>query len=130
MYPNLRILIADDDPDIRSGASDLLMGSGLEVLEAEDGRRAMELIDGRTPVHLALLDLQMPHLGGLELFQHMLDNDLRVPTILWSGGAGEAVERYALDRGASAFLHKPVPPKVLRQQVLAVLEAHWGPLAP
>ncbi|HPF13073.1 MAG: response regulator [Planctomycetes bacterium] len=130
MYPPRRILIADDDPDIRTGASDLLAGTGLVVLQAEDGTQAMELLNTDTPVHLALLDLQMPGFGGLELFQHMLDHDLRVPTILWSGDAGVGVERFALDRGASAFLHKPVPPKILRQQVLAVLESHWGPLHP
>jgi len=122
-----RILLADDDPDIRSGACDLLMGSGLEVVQAEDGTRAMELLREPLDVHLCLLDLQMPGYTGLELFQHMIDHKLQIPTILWSGDAGEGTERFALDRGASAFLHKPVPPKVLREQVLAILESHWGP---
>lgn len=122
-----RILLADDDADIRSGATDLLTGSGLEVVQAEDGTRAMQLLNEGIQVHLCLLDLQMPGYGGFELFEHMLDQELRVPTILWSGDAGEGTERYALDRGAFAFLHKPVPPKVLREQVLNALETFWGP---
>ncbi len=129
MYTPRRILIADDDSDIRLGASDLLAHTGLEVVQAEDGTQAMRMLTEGCGAHIALFDLQMPGYTGLELFQHVIDHKLNLPCILWSGDASQGTEQFALDRGASAFLHKPVPPKLLREQVLAALEAHWGPRA-
>ena len=129
MHPPRRILIADDDPAIRLGASDLMANSGLEVIQAEDGTQAMRLLTEGSGIHIALFDLQMPGFTGLELFQHVIDRKLNLPCILWSGDATQGTEQFALDRGASAFLHKPVPPKFLREQILAVLEQHWGPRA-
>jgi CheY-like chemotaxis protein len=59
-----RILIADDDREIRSGAAELLVPLGIEVVEAEDGRSAIEFVRAefaaRRPLHLALVDVHMP----------------------------------------------------------------------
>jgi two-component system CAI-1 autoinducer sensor kinase/phosphatase CqsS len=129
MYTPRRILIADDDSSIRLGASDLLAHSGLEVVQAEDGTQAMRLLTEGCGAHIALFDLQMPGFTGLELFQHVIDHKLNLPCILWSGDATQGTEQFALERGAMAFLHKPVPPKILREQVLSAIEKHWGPRA-
>ncbi len=121
-----RILIADDDPEVLLGASELMTALGLEVLSAGDGDQALALFRSNRPVHLALLDVHMPLRGGLELFSIMRSEAPDLPCIFWSGDATEAIERTALRAGASAFLHKPVKPEVLRGEVCRVLDHFWS----
>jgi len=130
-----RILIADDDAEIRSGAGELLDALGCEVLEACGGREALEIVR-RGTIHLALLDVHMPGLddapagvrveGGLELFTRFREERPGLPCIFWSGEASEGIRTWALREGASAFLRKPVQPALLRGEVQRVLDEHWG----
>lgn len=127
MWYDRRILIADDDAEVRLGAAELLTEAlGLDVALAESGEEALRILRHRA-VHLALLDVHMPGRGGLEVFEAMRRDSLEVPCILWSGDATEAIERTALHSGASAFLRKPVEPDLLRGEVRRLLEAHWRP---
>ncbi len=121
-----RILIADDDAEVRLGAAELLDPLGLQVLLAESGAQALDIFRSRRPIHLALLDVHMPDRGGLELFGALRDVVPDLPCILWSGDVSEGFERSALRAGVSAFLHKPVPPAALRGVVQRVLADHWG----
>ena len=123
-----RILIADDDAEVRFGAAELLEPLGLQVLQAENGDEALTILRG-APVHLALLDVHMPGPGGFEVFQTLREETLSVPCIIWSGDATDEFARYTLRSGASAFLRKPVKPELLRNEVQRVLEEHWGPAA-
>lgn len=120
-----RILIADDDAEIRFGAAELLERMGLEILLAASGDEALSIVR-RQSVHLALLDMHMPGRTGLEVVGVMREETLAVPCILWSGAATEAVEQYALRSGALAFLRKPVAPDLLREEIRRALEMHWG----
>jgi CheY-like chemotaxis protein len=136
-----RILIADDDTDVRQGAAELLVGTGLEVVEAGDGEEAMVLvrraIEFGEPLHLALVDIHMPPPvdadcgmepgdGGLALFSQLRGQAPELPCILWSGEASDGVASWALREGASAFLRKPVKPHLLRDEVRRVLDEFWG----
>ena len=64
----------------------------------------------------------MPGYGGLELFELLRGEFPDLPCILWSGAASEAIEKSALRSGVSAFLHKPVRPAVLRDEVRRLLD--------
>lgn len=134
-----RILIADDDLAIRQGAAELLATLGLEVLEVEDGGAALAVVRAefaaQRPLHLALVDVHMPGPpgaqdrsldGGLALFDALRGTAPRLPCILWSGAASDAVADWVLRSGASAFLRKPVAPRLLRDTVRDVLDAHWN----
>jgi CheY-like chemotaxis protein len=121
-----RMLIADDDSEVRLGAVELLRPLGLEIFEAESGDEALSILRRRQPLHLALLDLHMPGIDGLEVFRTMRTETVDVPCIFWSGDATEAIEQVVLRDGASAFLHKPVRPELLRSEVQRVLDDHWG----
>lgn len=138
-----RILIADDDLAIRQGAAELLVSLGLEVVEAEDGGAALEVVRAEfaaaRPLHLALVDVHMPgprpapgatrydaRDGGLALLEALRGAAPKLPCIVWSGAASDAVADWALRSGASAFLKKPVAPRVLRDTVRGVLDAHWN----
>ncbi|MDA1267300.1 MAG: response regulator [Planctomycetota bacterium] len=121
-----RILIADDDSEIRLGAAELLDSLG-HVLQAGDGEEALEVVrNSRNPFHLALLDLQMPRRGGYEVFGVLREEYPDLPCILWSGDATEHLASNMVRAGAMAFLHKPVPPEELRGHVRRVLTERWG----
>ena len=120
-----RILVADDDTEVRLGAAELLSGMGLEVLQAGTGTEALALFR-RDTCHLALLDVHMPGQDGVEVFQALRAEDPELPCILWSGDATDAVVQFLLRSGAAAFLRKPVRPRLLKDEVQRVLESRWG----
>jgi len=122
-----RILIADDDSEVRLGAAELLDCLGL-VLQVGSGDEALEVIRAGETLHLALLDMHMPGQGGYEVFGVLRDEFPELPCILWSGDATEAVASNVVRAGAEAFLHKPVPPEELRGAVRRVLTERWGEL--
>ncbi len=136
-----RILIADDDQDVRKGAAELLVGVGIDVVEAGSGEEALTIIRRSimlgAPLHLALVDVHMPPPlsaesaetrddGGIALFSLLRGQRPELPCILWSGEASDGVAQWALREGASAFLRKPVQPIHLRDEIRRVLDLHWG----
>lgn len=120
-----RILVADDDTEVRLGAAELLSGLGLEVLQAGSGTEALSIFR-RDRFDIALLDVHMPGQDGVEVFQTLHVEAPELPCILWSGDATDAVADYLLRSGAAAFLKKPVRPHLLKDEVLRVIESRWG----
>ncbi len=103
-----RILIADDDLEVRRGVVDLLSSLGSEILQAESGLEALSLLRERAPIHLLLLDMHMPGCGGLEVIDR-LRGQFELPFICYSGNATRELESQAA-RGPpvrSRSLHKP-----------------------
>jgi two-component system response regulator AtoC len=100
------ILIADDDATIRANLVLLLSAEGYEVREAENGRQAVEMLS-RSNVHLALLDLKMPELGGLDVLRRCHDALEETPVIVITayGGSRPAIE--AMKLGAFDYITKP-----------------------
>jgi CheY-like chemotaxis protein len=117
-----RILIADDDRDLRACVAELLgeLPVRLEILEDENGPEALAVMR-RIPFHLALLDMHMPGQTGLEVLEAMKRETLEVPCIMISGEASEGVRQHALVIGARAVLRKPVEPRLLRDEVSRAL---------
>jgi len=111
-----RILIADDDRELRAGVVDLLRGMPLEILEAETGLDALRIVRVAA-IDLALLDMHMPGHSGLEVLSAIKRETLRVPCIFISGDATEAVRQMALAEGAWAVLKKPLEPRLLRSEI-------------
>ncbi|MBL8858858.1 MAG: response regulator [Planctomycetes bacterium] len=122
MQPDRRILIADDDRELRSCVVELLtqLPIRLEILQAESGDEALTIIR-RAGLHLALLDMHMPGQTGLEVLEALRRETLTVPCIVISGEASEAVRKQALIEGACAVLRKPLEPRLLRDEVRRVL---------
>lgn len=120
MYFDRRILIADDDTEVRLGAAELLSGMGLEVLQAGTGTEALDIFR-RDSLDLALLDVHMPGRDGVEVFQTLRVEDPGLPCILWSGDATDAVAQFLIRSGAAAFLRKPVQPRLLKDEIQRVL---------
>jgi PAS domain S-box-containing protein len=83
------ILVAEDEPGVRRFVRDVLAESGYKVLEASNGREAVDVAT-RHPgqIHLLLTDIVMPEMGGLELAEHMKQRDRR-PAVLYMSGYSE-----------------------------------------
>ena len=108
-----RILIADDDPDIRDGCAQVLSRLGAHITETSTGREALRLL-GRYEFDLLLLDLKMPDVNGLDLLRTIREQDENLSVIMITayGTIQNAVE--AMKMGANDFLPKPFEPEELR----------------
>ena len=110
------ILVVDDEEKIRGTLRGVLADEGYEVLEASDGRRALELLEAAAP-RLAIVDVWMPDMDGIELVQRMRALAPGMPIIVISGhGTIETAVR-VIRLGAFDFLEKPFPLEALLQVV-------------
>ena len=117
------ILLAEDDPELRSVLKRILMRLGHEVLSAEDGQQALVLAE-KHPSLIALLvtDVLMPGLGGPQVFERLRERSPGLGVLFLSGHA--AGERLPSDElGRVAFLAKPFAPDVLCEKVTELLAA-------
>ncbi|MBK7642329.1 MAG: response regulator [Planctomycetes bacterium] len=120
-----RVLVADDDRDLRACVCDLLGDWPLEIIQAETGSAALEILRGE-PLLLALLDMHMPGYTGLELVSLVRRETLGVPCIVLSGDATEALRSMAMHEGALAVFRKPPEPALLRAEISRVLRLSDG----
>lgn len=115
-----RVLLADDDPTIRSILVRLLRQWGYEVVEAADGNVAWEILDSPTPPNIAILDWMMPGCDGPELCHRYHDGTRARPflyiLLLTSKSDKEDVVR-GLDSGADDYVTKPVASEELRSRL-------------
>jgi DNA-binding response OmpR family regulator len=123
---NLRplVLVADDDPDILALVRFRLERDGYEVLSAPDGETALDLALARTP-DLALLDVMMPRLDGLELTRRLRQHapTMEIPIILLTARVQEPDVTLGLQAGADDYVTKPFSPQALGERVQAALGA-------
>jgi DNA-binding response OmpR family regulator len=112
------VLCADDDEDILDLVELRLRRAGYDVQTASDGERALALARERPPA-VAVLDVMMPRLSGLEVAAWMkADDDLRdVKIVLLSARVQEADQQRGLESGADAYLIKPFRVDELEQLV-------------
>jgi PAS domain S-box-containing protein len=118
-----RILIADDNADMREYLTNLLRTSGYEVNDVADGRQALEAIRSKLP-DLVISDVMMPELDGLQLLT-ALRRDPRtaaLPVLLLSARAGQEASIEGLLAGADDYLVKPFAAAELLARVRANVE--------
>jgi two-component system phosphate regulon response regulator PhoB len=116
------ILVADDDEDIRMLVALRLERSGYEVVTAADGEAALELAIARTP-DLAVLDVTMPKLSGLEVTRRLRERDdtRSIPVILLTARVQESDVAAGVEAGAAEYVKKPFSPQALGERVDAIL---------
>lgn len=103
-----KILIADDEPEIRDLLRLYLEKDGYEVLEAADGIETMEKVKKDTP-DLLLLDIMMPGLDGYRVLRNLRENN-NIPVIILSAKGTNADKILGLDLGADDYITKPFEP--------------------
>ena len=118
-----RVLVVDDEPTVRDVARRALARLGLEVLEAQTGEAALQLLQERDDdIDLVLLDLSMPGLSGEDTLREMQRLRRRAKIILMSGYLEDAATRRCLNLGATAFVQKPFE----LPRLVSLLETHLG----
>jgi two-component system, OmpR family, KDP operon response regulator KdpE len=101
----LRVLVVDDEPPIRKLLRMGLSTQGYEILEAPNGKTALDLL-AQAP-DLIILDLGLPDVQGLELLRTMRGRNESVPIVVLSSRGDEAGKVQALDLGADDYVTKP-----------------------
>jgi len=119
---NIKILIADDDPDIRDVLKLTLLEENYEIIEARDGEEALKIIRSK-PLDLVLLDYKMPKMDGGQLC-NLIKRDLllqHLPIIMVTGKGEISDKINGIDAGADDYVVKPFEPKELLARIRMVL---------
>ena len=117
-----KILIVEDEPDIRKLVQYNLTQERFSVLEAEDGEQALKLLQREMP-SLVILDLMLPGLSGMELCKLLRQRSetAKLPILMLTAKAGEADRIVGLEMGADDYLAKPFSPREMVARVRAIL---------
>ena len=122
-----KILVVEDEPDIRKLVNYNLAQEHYKVIEAEDGEQALKAIQRDKP-HLVVLDLMLPGLSGIELCKIIRERSdtAKLPILMLTAKAGEADRVVGLEMGADDYLSKPFSPRELVARVRAILRRADG----
>ncbi len=115
-----KILIADDEARMRKLVGDFLKKEGYSVVEAADGRQAMELFSETPNFELIILDVMMPGYDGWTVCREIRKSS-QVPIIMLTARGEEADELFGFDLGADEYISKPFSLKILAARVQALL---------
>jgi two-component system alkaline phosphatase synthesis response regulator PhoP len=117
-----KILVVEDEPDIRKLVQYNLTQERFNVLEAEDGEQALKLLQREKP-NLVILDLMLPGLSGMELCKllRQRSDTAKLPILMLTAKAGEADRIVGLEMGADDYLAKPFSPREMVARVRAIL---------
>ena len=106
-----RVLVVDDNPQVRTTARILLEAAGFQVVEAESGEAALEVLSSGD-VEVVLTDIFMPHTDGIELIHTLHRDSPNLPVVAMSG-AGKDVLAVARLLGAAVIVEKPLTQRKL-----------------
>ncbi len=122
-----RVLIVDDERDLRAMLSSYLTADGFEVLEAGDGERGLESALTETP-DLVVLDVGLPGIDGFEVLRRLRQSS-EVPVIMLTARTEEVDRVVGLTVGADDYVTKPFSPRELVARIGAVLRRVAAPAA-
>jgi len=103
----VRILIIEDDEEMRALLRDLLLEDGIEFDSAESGSEAIQKL-AEEPFDLVITDIRMPGLTGLDILPGIKKLQPEACVIVITAFGSEEVRRKSFDRGATAYLEKPI----------------------
>ena len=119
-----RLLVVEDDGNLRRTLVRCLVKEGCQVSEAGDGREAVAKLEAKHSFDLVISDLEMPHADGREVVAAGVR--ARVPVVILTGNSSVTAAVELMKKGAANFVTKPFTPASLR----AVLDEMLGPTAP
>jgi len=119
-----RILVVEDQDEVRGFATEVLRSSGYQVEEASSGDEATRLFQGRTePIHLLLTDVVLRGMNGRELAEQFVQVFPAASVLFTSGYPDDVTARKGVPRGSVAFLPKPYSPEALTSRVAELLNS-------
>jgi two-component system, chemotaxis family, chemotaxis protein CheY len=122
-----RVLIVDDEPNVRKMVGMALRKGGFDVIEAEDGQKGIEAIrSGDNPLVLDTIvcDIHMPNLNGLEAIAYFRSQFPSVPVIVLTGQPNIDNAAELFKNGVVDYLVKPVQPEKLVEAVTKAVKKH------
>ena len=120
------ILVVDDESRIRKLLRDFFTAKGYQILEAEDGEKAIEVFEeNRNKIKLILLDVMMPKLDGWSVLRK-IRQESNLPVIMLTARGEEQDELFGFELGVDEYISKPFSPKILVARVEAILKRVYG----
>jgi DNA-binding NtrC family response regulator len=120
-----KILVVDDDPEVRMATRDFLSSKGYEVAVAEGGREALRLL-AASPADVVLLDVAMPDMDGMETLKRIVSAHPDMPVIMVTANADIEITSKVLQLGAADYVPKPFDLDYLDQAISIQLSAGRG----
>lgn len=120
----VKILVVDDEKNIREVIKEYASLENYDVMEADSGLRALELLN-KEKFDLMILDIMMPIMDGFTLL-NSIPKEKRIPTIILSARDDEIDKLEGFDRGVDDYLCKPFSPRELMARVKAILKRTKG----
>ena len=120
------ILVVDDESRMRKLLKDFLSAKGYQILEAEDGEKAIEVFEeNRNKIKLILLDVMMPKLDGWSVLRK-IRQESNLPVIMLTARGEEQDELFGFELGVDEYISKPFSPKILVARVEAIIKRVYG----
>jgi CheY-like chemotaxis protein len=121
--PEEVVLVAEDEPMVRNIVARTLRDCGYSVLEAADGKEALQLLESANGrVSLIVADVVMPDMGGREIAARVAQQWPQVPVLFTSGYTGLDVVRRGLLEEGREFVQKPLEPETLARKVREMVD--------
>lgn len=113
------ILTVDDSRTIREMVSFTLKGAGFNVIEAHDGKHALEVIANSSKIDLVITDINMPNMDGITLVRNLRANDnfKMTPILVLTTEGDESKKNEGRSAGATGWIVKPFNPEKLLQVI-------------
>jgi PAS domain S-box-containing protein len=120
------ILVVEDNDNLREVICKTLSKQGYVVLEAANGKEALQIFDNRTwPIDLLLVDVVLPQMSGAELVRHLQGFDPNLKVLYMSGYTNNAIVHHGVLDTDVAFLQKPFKGTALLLKIRDVLDSSW-----
>ena len=115
-----KILVCDDSTFTRNRVINMISKNNLEILEAGNGREALDSIEKNNP-DLVILDLLMPEITGQEVLKQLKQSGNSTPVIVLSADIQEMTQKQCLELGAKHFLNKPPNEEQLNEVISSII---------
>ena len=121
----LKILVVDDESRMRKLVRDFLVKKDFDVVEAEDGAKAIDIFFAMKDIALVILDVMMPKMDGWQVCREIRSYS-QVPIIMLTAKGDERDELLGFELGVDEYISKPFSPKILVARVEAILRRTSG----
>lgn len=119
----MKILVVEDDPNIREGISEYLSESGYTVIEAQDGQDALAKFNH--DINLVVLDIQIPFLSGLDVLKAIRQTS-NLPILMLTAFSDEEYKIDAFTNLADGYIEKPFSLPVLKVRIDSLIKKYFG----
>ncbi|MBO5398381.1 MAG: response regulator transcription factor [Clostridia bacterium] len=120
---DLTVLVVDDEARMRKLIKDFLAQKDFNILEAEDGEKALKIYnENKNKINLILLDVMMPKLDGWSVLRQIRQENKTLPIVMLTARTEEQDELFGFELGVDEYIAKPFSPKILVARVEAILK--------